>query len=219
MRRAFSLLELLVVIAIIALLAGLLVPAIGLVRSQAKASTCAQYLRQIGLGVAAYATDNDGLVPDSAVTVAGLTTVRWSELIAEYVEVERFQKADGTGKVIYTRHSVLTGCPEWKATEAWQIGYGINERADRPNRPNATSCWNYPGVTAVMTHFALATISAAPARLLVADTEDYNVLPTTVSLNRHRNRFNAVFFDGHVQGLSGADQLSRVTDRPDLGLP
>ena len=62
-RLAFTLIELLVVIAIIAILASLLLPALARAKESAKRIQCTSGIRQLGLAVAMFADEHDGLYP------------------------------------------------------------------------------------------------------------------------------------------------------------
>ncbi len=62
-RNAFTLLELLMTISLIALLAGLIFPALETLRKQVASTTCASNLRQIGLAVLQKVQDNGNIYP------------------------------------------------------------------------------------------------------------------------------------------------------------
>ncbi len=64
-RQAFTLIELLVVISIIALLVGILLPALGAARNSALDLKCKTQLRQFGISFMAYATDNRDTLPSN----------------------------------------------------------------------------------------------------------------------------------------------------------
>ena len=63
--RGFTLIELLVVMVIIALLVGLLLPALGRAREEARKTQCRSNMRQIGLAFQMYCSDNSGWTPAS----------------------------------------------------------------------------------------------------------------------------------------------------------
>jgi prepilin-type N-terminal cleavage/methylation domain-containing protein len=75
-KTGFTLIELLVVISIIALLIGILLPALSSARKQAQTTISKSNSHQIALGMSMYATDNKGFYPATA-----HTGVTWMELI------------------------------------------------------------------------------------------------------------------------------------------
>ena len=64
MKKSFTLIELLVVIAIIAILAGMLLPALNAARERGRTASCQSKVKQIGSAMSMYLGANDDIFPD-----------------------------------------------------------------------------------------------------------------------------------------------------------
>jgi prepilin-type processing-associated H-X9-DG protein/prepilin-type N-terminal cleavage/methylation domain-containing protein len=187
--KEFTLIELLVVIAIIAILAAMLLPALGKAREKAKMILCASNLKQMFHISNLYVEDNDEYFPSYVVPPmdGGAGAEYYTRYLAKYLVghvINRWPVNEAVPKVMY--------CESMAApTYSFQT-YGMNGtliytkgmKITRIKRSSEMLLWTEPNYTAALYEYG-----------------HYIAASSTMLRARHGKYFNVGFVDGHVSKL------------------
>jgi prepilin-type N-terminal cleavage/methylation domain-containing protein len=194
-RSAFTLVELLVVIAIIAILAGLLLSALGTSKEKGRTIQCLNHLRQLGFATLMYANENEGKVP---ILFPSQPQQTWGSELSTNQNL----------KVVN-----IFVCPAYPPREFkdWRRTYGI--RLDPPSEYTSGSCDEILHVARIRTpatYLHLADTTSRGRGGIKAEQFYYFRVESENEVHaRHLGRAVGIFIDGHAAS-NGRKQLEEL---------
>jgi len=197
-KRGFTLIELLVVIAIIAILAGLLLPALAKAKQKGQATICLNDLKQSGLAMLMFADENDDVIPRGTM---GNSKHWWPELMSYMSEA-------GTEK--NHRNIKIFMCPSYPIpnnipNKGQVVTYVVNTWDSRTAVSCTSSANEYIGLSKI-TNFNLPSDSAY---LLDGESgTDNQGINRPIITSFQRTDLNDVWLPNHLPYGSGGKRLS-----------
>lgn len=219
--KFFTLIELLVVIAIIAILAGMLLPALNNAREKGRTVNCTNKVKQMATASLQYAEDNQGMLPDVYFGYkgsysdgrlwmyfsGGAYAITWQRCISNYV---------GQESIIHGKNEFWT-CPSisnesLKDTRSIPFShYGMNYlmRHVAGNAIYKSCKLNQQRHASQLVTFGDGTVKSDALKIpaLIPNYKNGALIETTekVVADRHGGAGNLAFADGHVQIVRRSD--------------
>ena len=229
---SFTLIELLIVIAIIAILAGMLLPALNKARARARSISCTSNLKTIGTAINMYLGDNKDYTMERSYYPPGYPRQSWALGLLSYVGINPEGRRFGSFPNVYSGMAKAFLCPDMDLgictkfdTYSSHLGYGISK-------------WGGEGLYVVKVKnpsqhlFAADTIGGWRSAAASADAEENGHFMATGSsssfarsgvltgVNRecvglkHQQCANCLFIAGNVRPLNISQLHVTSTDYP-----
>lgn len=145
----FTLVELLVVVAIIGILAGILVPVLGRARESAKRKACTSNLKQLGLALNMYASENSENFPTSATQGAKSAL---SLLYSTYLGSKNVFSCPSNATTTTTLSAQATYTDGTDGDNVWNVSYGYDDAKSASDLGQVALMADYPAGSATTTN-------------------------------------------------------------------
>ncbi|KAA0217496.1 MAG: prepilin-type N-terminal cleavage/methylation domain-containing protein [Leptolyngbya sp. PLA3] len=201
----FTLIELLVVVAIIALLIGILLPALGRARHAGRTLACLSHMKTLG-EFAGMFSDEKGEMPRSQHSAFAHREAPWGYAFYPYITGQDYVRADASWQAVFNTHY---RCPLDRHENRWS--YGVNVYFELTAEETGGPTWRrmtrapMPSGTVLFTELSdKTTADHAMAHFWV----QYDA-PHEIDATRHMGRTVACFLDAHAESVDMASIFDR----------
>lgn len=196
-RCAFTLIELLVVIAVIALLIGIMLPALSSSKNRARALVCQTRLRQLAQFTAIYNNDFNDQMPRSLHSALTYHFKPWGYAFYSYVYGRPFVSEDDSWDQLFTG---TYRCP-FDDRDGDVYSYGYNVYYDLTKQETGGRTWRrYTDIPVPSATILFADLGWGRDHMMAHFWIQFDA-PPEVAVNRHKPGEAYAFLDGHVKGL------------------